>query len=397
MKQLKKQIGESFFNPILYFLPLLVFIVGDNFWGLDMAWKISFPVAMLTILFVYRFYNRLFVWYILLAACYVFIGLMYSLIIEYQIYTPFSFYTDDLLFIVLMLLLFFFRNTTHKIARKTLHPRMPMTNNLDELFRINGTLLVIVSFFTILFIVLELKFKDIHHPYINYVNYFYLVVMVFITLYETIRVLFIRSMLLKEDWVPIVSKQGKIIGTEPYLSRVLSEKKYMHPVVRMHIIQEGKLLLKKYADDDVTHSQMWDTAINNHVRVGESIQEALARTSKAVFNAEINNAIFLSNYSCENNVELEYVFLFVTCNIQQDNLSANDWLQFKWWTPKQIKENFNEGIFTEEFKQEYLLLERGGLISSIHCACDCELKEFYKKQKSNRFTSQVAVKQIKAN
>ena len=60
MRSLKKQICESFFNPILYFLPTLVFIAADDFWGINNAWKISFPVAFALVFYVYFMYRRMF-------------------------------------------------------------------------------------------------------------------------------------------------------------------------------------------------------------------------------------------------------------------------------------------------------------------------------------------------
>ncbi len=394
MDKLKKQISESFFNPILYFLPLMVFILGNNFFGLTLAWKISFPVAMLAIFYVHKYYSRLFIWYLILAASYLLIGFIFTLTQEYNFITPFFYYFDDVLFIALMLFLLLFKDTLRRIARRTLHPRMPMSNNIDELFRATQNLLIIISVFTLIFLFLEYKFNDIYHHYILYLNYFYLGIMFLLVLYETARVLFIRSRLIKEDWVPIVSKHGEVIGSEPYLSRVFGECKYRHPVVRMHVIQDGKILMQKHPDNDKNHPQMWDTAINSHVKVGESIQEALVKTVKTIFNAELKNTVFLSNYSYENNVELEYVFLFVTCCIPQSNISENKSIHTKWWTPKQIKENFNSGIFTEEFKHEYKLLERGGLIFSVHCVCDCELKELFRKQKLERINSQISIQPI---
>ena len=147
MDKLKKQIGESFFNPVLYFLPLIVFVIGNNFFGLTTAWKISFPVALGMIFYVNIFYNRLFAWYVLLAASYIFIGMTYSLVQEYGSGAPFYYYTDDVLFIILMVLILSFRKSIRRLARKTLHPCMPMSNNFDELFRVTHTLLFVVLFF----------------------------------------------------------------------------------------------------------------------------------------------------------------------------------------------------------------------------------------------------------
>ncbi|VBB44618.1 conserved membrane hypothetical protein [uncultured Paludibacter sp.] len=388
MDQLKKQISESFFNPVLYFLPLIVFIVGNNFWGLSTAWKVSFPVAIGMIIYVHFFYNRLLTWYIILAASYACIGLIYSLLQEYKLNTPFFYYADEVLFVLCMLSLLVFQKKLHRIARKTLHPRMPMTNNLDELVRVSRTLSITVSVFTILFLILQYKYHDINHHYIKTLNYIYLVSIMLIILYEIIRVSFIRNRLIKEDWIPIITKQGKIVGSELYLNKVFGERKYTHPVIRMHIIDDGKILLQRHNNENHSGYQLWDTPINTHVRIGESIQQALYREVKSMYGVELKNTVFLSNYSHENNVEFEYVFLFVTCKFPPINFSNND-LTTKWWTPKQIKENFESGIFTEEFKCEYKLLERGGVIFSAHCVCDCELKELVKKQKPGGANSEL--------
>lgn len=47
----------------------------------------------------------------------------------------------------------------------------------------------------------------------------------------------------------------------------------------------------------------------------------------------------------------------------------------KWWTAKQIEENLESGIFTENFKTEFDLLKRSGLLESVQCECECTLKD----------------------
>jgi hypothetical protein len=49
--------------------------------------------------------------------------------------------------------------------------------------------------------------------------------------------------------------------------------------------------------------------------------------------------------------------------------------QLKWWTQHQIEENLESGIFSENFKIEYDLLLRSGLIETGKCNCNCKLKQ----------------------
>ena len=53
MQKLRKQIKESFFNPILHLLPLLIFLVVEDFYGMSMGFKISFPIALGLLIYIY--------------------------------------------------------------------------------------------------------------------------------------------------------------------------------------------------------------------------------------------------------------------------------------------------------------------------------------------------------
>lgn len=374
MKHLKKQISESFFNPVLYFLPLIVFIISNNFWGLDFAWKVSFPLAMFLLLYIYKNYNRIFLWYTMLSASYMIIGLLYSLAQTYNLTSHFSYYTDDILFILLMIIILANEKKVQRLAATIISRRMPMTNNLDELFRISRTFLIISTVFTALLLMLSYHFDSVEHLSVSTVKYAYAGIFVLLFLYEIVRVYLIRRRLLKEDWVPIVSEDGEVIGSEQYLGNFFGEKKYMHPVVRMHIIDNGKLFLQKYTDDNPHAPSMWDVAVNDYVRVDETIEHSLHRILKANYGSEPKNIIFLSNYSKESEYEFRYIFLFVGCDTSDMQLQNSSATQTKWWTVQQINENLHSGIFTEEFVQEYHLLGRSGLISAQKCACECELK-----------------------
>lgn len=388
MEKLKKQINESFFNPILYFLPLLVFIIGNNFWGLELAWKISFPVAIVLLFYVYQFYNRLFLWYVFIAESYVITALIYSLAQSINILSPHIYYADDLLFVFLMLLLLFNKNNIQRIANKRFITKTPMKNNLDELFRITSTLLFVVLFYSILFILFQYKIIHIKYLSIEILQLLYVLTVVLVAIYEIIRVSMIRSLLMKEDWIPILSENGKIVGCEQRLQNVFNQRKYKHPVVRMHIMEEGKILLQK---NHSNNSNLWDAPISDYVRMGETIEKTLFKKVKKIYGNIPKKISFLSNYSRENNYEFEYVFLFISCKSVGLPLLNNELIQTKWWTPKQIKENFESGIFTEEFKHEYKILERGGLIFSQHCVCDCELKEIFRPQKVFKIAPQISL------
>jgi hypothetical protein len=58
-KMLKKYINESFFNPILHVLPILAFLLAEDFYGVTKAWIISFPLTILMVGYVLVLYSAL--------------------------------------------------------------------------------------------------------------------------------------------------------------------------------------------------------------------------------------------------------------------------------------------------------------------------------------------------
>ena len=93
--------------------------------------------------------------------------------------------------------------------------------------------------------------------------------------------------------------------------------------------------------------------------------------------------MYLSNYSVEGKNEKQYAFLFVSCLQTEYRLSPSTLEQTKWWTQRQIEDNLNDGIFSENFKMEYDLLQRSGLLETGKCECNCRMRDvIYQQTKS---------------
>lgn len=373
MDELKKQIKDSFYNPILYFLPLLFFIVMDDFYGLNMAWKISFPVASLLIFYVYWFYNRLFLWHLLLSVGYILIGLIVSLIPEEPESKEIFQYSDEALFILFILILIISKSSLEKIAAKTLSYEMPMSNNVNELFRFNNNLLAIVSLYLIVIVLEAFGVFSFTREQVQNLHYAYLLAFLFLGVFETVRVFIIRYRLLHEDWLPIINDEGKVTGSSQYFHE-LPHKKHMHPVVRLHFIDNGILYLQQRKADDYDEASLWDAPVSRHVRLGESIYQSLKYKIQKLYNIEPLKFLFLTNYKYENSTEYQYVYLFVLCKTDGLKPNMNKIQATKWWTQNQIEDNLTTSIFTERFKIEYELLKRTGLLEQESCDCDCVLK-----------------------
>jgi len=381
MQTLRKQIKESFFNPVLHLLPLLVFLVVDDFYGMSMGWKISLPIALGLLIYVYFVYNRIFTWHLIFTGLFLFVGVIAGL----ETLMPFHLVKSALIYevvvLVSLLVLLVFRKQIQKGISGIISYLIPMTNNFNELYKVIWVLFAVLLLYVSAFVFVGTTIKN-NTPYLQFLQFLFLGILVFFSLYEILRVQIIRSKLIKEEWWPIVSNQGKIIGSIQHFTSLNDEKKYMHPVVHVLLIDRGMVLLKKRPSNDPESPDMWDSSISNHVKMGETIEKSVERSAEERYGLNNFRFMYLSNYSVESKNEKQYAFLFVSCLQTEYKLKPVTLEQTKWWTQRQIEDNLQDGIFSENFKLEYELLVRSGLLESGKCECNCRMRDVIYQQTS---------------
>lgn len=377
MQSLKKQISESFYNPILYFLPTLVFIVVDDFWGLNNAWKISFPVAFALVFYVYFQYRRMFIWHGVLAVGYLIVGLLSTIASEIL---PVFGYVDELVFFILLTIMIFQKKSLGKIAYKTLPHELPLSNNENELFRVAKILMMITLFYLLVALVLEALNAPDQERLLNIVKYCYAFGIGFIGIFETIRVFIVRNRLINEDWLPVVDEEGKVTGSVQYQPGTESESRLMHPVVRLYFIENGKIFLQQRNPNDSSEPLHWDASLSRQVRMSESIIMALKKFTRKLYQIEPLKYLFLTNYIYHGKFSNQYIYLFVLCKSDGIQPQEGEVYLTKWWTQKQIEAELGAGVFTERFEKEYEYLKRSGLLEQDGCDCDCALKQMIRNK-----------------
>ena len=377
MQSLKKQISESFYNPILYFLPTLVFIVVDDFWGLNNAWKISFPVAFALVFYVYFQYRRMFIWHGVLAVGYLIVGLLSTIASEIL---PVFGYVDELVFFILLTIMIFQKKSLGKIAYKTLPHELPLSNNENELFRVAKILMMITLFYLLVALVLEALNAPDQERLLNIVKYCYAFGIGFIGIFETIRVFIVRNRLMNEDWLPVVDEEGKVTGSVQYQPGTESESRLMHPVVRLYFIENGKIFLQQRKANDRSEPLHWDASLSRQVRMSESIIMALKKFTRKLYQIEPLKYLFLTNYIYHGKFSNQYIYLFVLCKSDGIQPQEGEVYLTKWWTQKQIEAELGAGVFTERFEKEYEYLKRSGLLEQDGCDCDCALKQMIRNK-----------------
>jgi isopentenyldiphosphate isomerase len=383
MKTLRKQIRESFFNPILHFFPLLLFLGVDEFYGMNIAWKITFPVALVLVFYVFYWHNYIFVWHVMLTFLFMGIGLLASLVSLFPIPVFLHLLENKIIVCISLIILIIFREKVQKQVLRFMPRLLPMSNNFNELYRFIKRLIYILVLYISASLILKFTGNNETTNYLTLLRAFFTGLIILLTVYEFLKVLLVRAKLVREEWWPIVNEQGKIIGSIQYLTSLFDEKKYLHPIVRVLLIDKNMIFLQKRSSDDLIFPQLWDTAISNHVQMGETIEHCIERTAIEHYYVKDIKYMYLSNYIHDTKNERHYAFLFVSCQLREISPNPAFVENTKWWTEQQIEENLGTGIFTENFEIEFDLIKRSGLLETGKCNCQCKLKEVIYQQSGN--------------
>ncbi len=375
-QMLKKYISESFFNPILHVLPILAFLLAEDFYGVTKAWIISFPLAILMVGYVLLLYKSILPWYLVSVTVYFIVGVIVTFILLNDVPLPYHVVMGELVALGFMLLLLIFKKLIYKLVVSISSKKLSMENNLNELIRTTNTFSVLFALFSLTYVCVYLFVFNQKSVALTFIYQIYTTLIIMVSLYETIRVMAVRGNLLKEEWLPIVNEYGQEIGSTNYQTSMGNDRqKYLHPVVRVIVLEGNRIFLKKNSCKDDVYPDQWDNAVCAHVRLKETVEDCLKRATAETCGMTDINSVFLANYRIENSCEHQFVHLYISCCSTEGKLAVETKSQVKWWTIQQINAELESGIFTQNFLKEYELLIRSGLIDTGRCQCDCKLRD----------------------
>jgi len=381
---MKKFINESFFNPVIHVIPILTFLLLETHYYNDIriAWVVSLPVTILFAFYVYFFYRSLLSWFLVSVSVYLSVAVIISF--THDLFSiPFLVVYGKLVAIPFLLIPWIFKKYILMLVAKISNKKIAMENNLNELIRTTNAIVIILlvfslSFLIIFFFVTENRIQLLYLTYnIN------IALLLFYFIFQTIRVFAVRRSLINEEWVPIVNDNGKEIGSIDFTTSMENTGvKFMHPVARVIVMAGNKMLLRKRTFQDKVNPDTWDHAICTHVRLKESVIDAIKRSASELYGLEEVGPEFLSNYKIENKYEYQHVHLFLSCRFSDVVFnSETNKHQTKWWTLQQIQDELSSGIFTDNFIKEFELLNRSGLIDMGRCQCECKLRDEVQRNK----------------
>lgn len=374
MQKLRNQIIESFFNPVLHFLPLTIFMVLEDFYGDKPAIISAMGVNAVLLVYIFLRYRRMILWF--LGSTVIFLIISHLIIFIKTSFPdyPYIYLASEFIVLSLFGVSLLFRKLIENVVIKFSPRNFSMLNNLSELFRFMTILTILIA----AYLTIDLLVSAHDAPgskATSFIHGSFVSLLAFIFIYEIIRVTIVRVRLIKEEWWPVVNEQGKKIGSIHSLTSLRDGNKYMHPIIRVFLIDKNKILLQKRSVHDIFAPGYWDTAISNHVRLNEKVEQCILRTSFERYGVTGIKPVFLTHYTYETPVEFVYAYVFVSCGLQSMQPDPKHIESIKWWTIKQIEENLITGIFSETFELEFKFLKRSGLIDTGFCTGDCALKK----------------------
>ena len=375
MKRLRKQINETFFNPVIHFLPLIVFMVVNDFWDLKTAWIATLPVIVILFLYIYFFYRKIVQWFVFSVFVVFVVGSVISFFPVEKLPSRIGDVALESAVLIFFILSLIFRSYIEAMLNRRKSKLPPMVNNLNEMFRMLWMLgAVIFIYIHAYLLTASLQVSNLDYT-LKFIHDAYLVLFLFVVFYELIRVTLIRVKLFREEWWPILNEKGKMIGSIHNKTSLSDPTKYIHPIIRVMLIEDNRIFLQKRCQQDLVYPGYWDTALSNHVKVNETVEQCISRTANERYGIKDLKPIFLSNYMHETDFEYHYAFLFVACKLPELEHNKDYIDHAKWWTVQQIEDNLSTDIFTENFLSEFELVKRSGLLDTGRCDCECRLKE----------------------
>lgn len=161
---------------------------------------------------------------------------------------------------------------------------------------------------------------------------------------------------LMEDTVflPIVDKEGNIIGKTMASDAFEQKNDFIIPVIRIAVTAHGMLYLHPRPAQDIYEGGKTDMLLESFLLYGETLEKGLKRLTQKTFSAEqTQNLYFNFMYHHEDKATNRLVYLF-TLDLDDDSaLSQINVEGGKLWTFQQIEHNLHRNFFSSCFEYEY--------------------------------------------
>jgi hypothetical protein len=343
-------------NPALGLLPIAVFILLNAcFVEIRLAIVAATMLSLLLDL-VFRFVLRTTVFGLMSIVTLVplLFTFVFALVTQEKFLSPHSFMIICEIWLVCTLFIF---RRGKKYIGNSYSKRIDIREKslLHEIF---STIVLTEYLFTLhLFIVLVYSF--FMHSYglegLDLAIYVFFPVSIVLVLicYESFMLRSFSTRFLKEEWLPIVNEQGKVIGKVAKSVSLNMKNRFLHPVIRIALICDGAIYLQKRPNDTVFEAGFLDHPFENYILFKHDLNLAARNSIARQLGGEALPFSFLLKYIYENSQTKRLVLFYVSRVKSVDEIKNISMLRGKFWTIKQIEDEIHSNIFGECFLKEF--------------------------------------------
>jgi hypothetical protein len=344
-------------NPALGLLPLLVFsfLIGSVDMRLSIAIALVLSIAGL---FVVNRHSRL-IYHV--SAIALSIALIWSIFTVADIYYFDKFVVVEIIFVLSLIIV---RLVRPKIVHRSAKRDNPIARSyLSESFR--------VAFQTQYGLLVHLMFVLFLYVFRATSSYMFMmmaelitcqVILITIIVVQEVRLRIVDKKLQGEQWLPIVNEDGAVTGRVAKSVAREMNKKYMHPIVRIALIYDGKMYLQERKLSYLVSPGRLDYPFEKYVLFKHEISTTVRECVQKLCGVEVP-VRFLLKYVFENELVKRLIFLYVSDIEDEDIFNSFNLNGGKLWTLPQIEDNMGTNTFSECFELEYEYLKSTVLLA----------------------------------
>lgn len=347
-------------------IPLLVYILADELWGMKVGLAVAVSIAGIELLVTFTREKRLDK-FVLLDILLLFALAALSLLFENDIFFKVKPAMIDLVMLLVLSLSLFTRIDPLGAMSQRYLKGIAFNDHQKSLFRKNLWIMfwiLLVHAFLVLWSAFFLS-KEVW----AFVSTFLLFIMMggyfgFAFIQQRIKNRNAPVYSDHEEWLPMVDEEGRILG-KALRSYCHNGSKTLHPVVHLHLLgPDQSLFLQKRATTKLIQPGKWDTAVGGHLAYGETIEESLKREAEEEIGLVGFAAIPALKYRWDSAIESELIYCFITRQGNPKAISSEEISEGKYWKFKEIEQNLGKSVFTPNFEHEYQLLKKSGVLKS---------------------------------
>ena len=345
-------------NFTIGFLPLLIFIIADEIFGLTIGLVIAIGFGILELFFSYLRSKHIDKFVLFDTGLIIVLGLI-SILLQNEIFFKIK---PGLIGIILILLLgitsFSQNPILIKMSGRYMQGMELSSEQLVMMLKMMRRMFFIFSLHTFLVFYSAFYMSKEAWAFISG-GLFYLLIGG-MAAFEFLRAVFQRRRLQKkysrEEWFDIVNPAGKVIGKAPR-SAVHGNPDLLHPVIHVHILNSrGDIFLQKRAESKDIQPGKWDTAIGGHIHSGETVEHALRREAEEELGISLAQFQPLFRYVHRSDIESELVHGFLLREEGPFYPDRREISEARFWTVDEIRDSIGKKIFTPNFEKEFELL-----------------------------------------